>query len=62
MDIERFKRSPVGRLEPIHGHDAYLQRDYSHYAFVPCAPPSMVKLSQGTYNSVSKANLALGTC
>ena len=60
MDIDRFQNSPVGRLVPIHGHDAYLQRDYSHHAFVPCPAPTMVTLSQGTYNSVTKAALALG--
>jgi cell filamentation protein, protein adenylyltransferase len=60
VDVERFKRSPVGRLDPIQGHDAYLQRDYSHYAFVPCPPPSTLKLSQGTYASVANAHGALG--
>ena len=25
MDIQLFERSPVGRLEPIHGYDSYLQ-------------------------------------
>ena len=60
MDIERFQGSPVGRLVPIKGHDAYLDRDYSHYAFVPCPTPNTVTLSQGTYNSVAKAHLALG--
>jgi len=60
VDVERFKASPAGRLVPIHGRDAYLQRDYSHYAFVPCPAPTTVALSQGTYNSVSKAALALG--
>lgn len=60
MDIDRFKASPVGHLVPINGHDAYLQRDYRHYAFVPCPAPTTIALSQGTYNSVSKAALALG--
>ena len=60
MDIERFQGSPVGRLVPIKGHDAYLDRDYSHYAFVPCPTPTTLTLSQGTYNSVAKAHLALG--
>lgn len=60
MDIDRFKTSPVGHLVPINGYDAYLQRDYRHYAFVPCPVPTTIALSQGTYNSVSKAALALG--
>lgn len=60
MDLERFRGSPVGKLVPISGHDAYLRRDYSHYAFVPCLPPTTMALSQGTYNSVAQAHLALG--
>jgi len=60
VDIDRFKNSPVGHLVPISGHDAYLQRDYTYSAFVPCPPPSMITLSQGTYNAVTKAALALG--
>src|SRR6266516_2079501 len=60
MDIDRFRASPAGELEPIHGHDAYLQRDYSHYAFVPRPAPTTITLSQSTYNSVTKAALALG--
>jgi Fic family protein len=60
VDIERFKTSPVGHLLPISGYDAYLQRDYSHSAFVPYPAPSTIRLSQGTYNAVTKAALALG--
>lgn len=60
MDIERFQNSPVGQLVPIRGHDAYLDRDYEHYAFVPCPSPATPDLSQGTYNAVTKATLALG--
>lgn len=60
MDIDRFKHSPVGRLEPIWGHDSYLQRDYSHYAFIPCPPPASLELSQGTYKSIADAHLAIG--
>jgi Fic family protein len=60
VDIERFRNSPVGRLVPIHGRDTYLQRDYSHHAFVPCPTPKTLELSQSTYNSVAQANLALG--
>jgi len=60
MDIDRFRGSPVGHLVPIHGHDAYLRRDYSHYAFVPCKPPEWLELSQGTYKAVADAHLAVG--
>jgi Fic family protein len=60
VDIERFQGSPVGRLAQIQGRDAYLQRDYSHYAFVPGPTPTTLALSQSTYNTVTKATLALG--
>src|SRR5690242_12230176 len=60
VDIERFRDSPVGHLVPISGKDAYLQRDYSHHAFVPRPAPTALALSQGTYNSVAQAHLALG--
>jgi Fic family protein len=60
MDIDRFQGSPVGELVPIRGRDTYLERDYSHYAFVPCPAPTTITLSQGTYNSVTNAALALG--
>ncbi len=60
MDIERFEHSPVGRLVPISGHDAYMQRDYSHFAFLPCPPPTHLQLTQTTYKSVADAHTALG--
>lgn len=45
MDIERFEKSPVGRLVPITGHDWYLDADYSHFAFVPEPAPCVLNLS-----------------
>jgi Fic family protein len=60
VDVERFRDSPIGRLVPITGHDAYLDRDYSHYAFVPDPTPTVLSLSQATYNAVTNASLALG--
>jgi Fic family protein len=60
VDLERFQNSPVGNLVPISGHDAYLHRDYSHYAFVPSPLPAEVRLSQATYKAVAQAHLALG--
>jgi Fic family protein len=60
VDVERFQGSPVGHLTPIDGHDAYLDQDYSHYAFVPDPLPSVLDLQQDTYNAVTKATLALG--
>jgi Fic family protein len=60
MDVERFRNSPVGRVVPIQGHDAYLERDYRHYAFVPSPLPTDVSLSQRTYKAVADAHQALG--
>lgn len=60
MDLDRFRKSPVGKLVPISGHDAYLQRDYSHFAFVPCPEPTTVELAQATHNVVARSSLALG--
>lgn len=60
MDIDRFKNSPIGRLVAINGRDAYLQRDYSHYAFVPQPLPATIELNQATYNAVARAHLAVG--
>jgi Fic family protein len=60
VDVERFARSPVGRLVPITGHDSFLDLDYSHFAFVPDPAPTVLDLSQPTYKAVTDATLALG--
>jgi Fic family protein len=60
VDIERFKNSTIGSLVPISGHDAYLQRDYSHHAFVPKRLPGTIELTQATYNAVARSHHALG--
>jgi Fic family protein len=60
VDVSRFRGSPIGRLAPISGHDAYLDLEYRHYAFVPDPTPTDLSLSLPTYNAVTKATLALG--
>jgi len=60
VDVERFRSSPVGRLVRVSGHDAVLDQDYSHFAFVPDPAPASLTLSQPTVNAVSKAALELG--
>jgi Fic family protein len=60
VDVERFKKSPIGRLAAISGHDSFLDVDYRHFAFVPDPAPSVLALSQATYKVVSDAALALG--
>jgi Fic family protein len=60
MDIQAFRRSSAGHLHPIRGHDAYLGRDYDHYAFVPKPLPSSVPLTERTYKYVAEAHMAIG--
>ncbi len=40
MDITRFESSTMGHVVPISGVDAFLNRPYSHFAFVPEPLPS----------------------
>ena len=40
VQVEDFKESSAGRLVPISGHDAYLGKDYEHFAFVPAPLPA----------------------
>ncbi len=60
MQVEDFKDSPVGRLIPVAGHDAYLNRDYSHYAFVPAPLPADIALSMGAHKLADKASMSVG--
>jgi Fic family protein len=60
VQVERFSQSPIGSLEPISGHDAYLRRDYSYFAFVPRDLSSTLDLEQRTYKAVSDAHFAIG--
>lgn len=60
MDIDAFRVSPVGRLVPISGHDAYLDCDYSHYAFAPNPLPRSVPLAERTYKLITEADRAVG--
>lgn len=59
MDIERFKRSPIGRLKPIRGTDGF-NRPFDHFAYIPDPLPSTIELSGTTWNVVSAAGFALG--
>lgn len=50
----------MGGLTPISGHDAYLGRDYSHYAFVPAPLPTEIQLSLGAHKLADQASLSVG--
>lgn len=58
MDVERFRKSPVGRLVPITVVEA--DRTYEHEAFVPSRLPKELNLSQETWALVTEATEALG--
>lgn len=60
MQVNDFLNSPVGRLVPVSGHDAYLNRDYRHYAFVPAPLPNDIPLSMGTHKLAHKASMSVG--
>jgi len=58
--VERFRKSPIGRVVPVSGHDARLDVRYDHFAYVPHPLPENVELSQSTYFLLSEADRALG--
>lgn len=60
MDCEMFRSSPIGRLVAISGHDYFVGRDYSHFAFVPAPLPERLPLRERTYKLVSEADRAVG--
>lgn len=57
MDLERFRHSPVGRLQPVTVTDGELR--YSHEAFVPDPLPDEVTLGQKTWGRVVGASAAV---
>ena len=59
MDIERFKDSQVGQLQPIAGKDA-LGREYDHFAYVPHPLPKDLELSNWTWSIITEAGTAVG--
>jgi Fic family protein len=60
VQVEDFDESPVGRLVPVSGHDAYLGRDYEHFAFVPAPLPSLIDLSMRTHKLADRASMSVG--
>lgn len=60
MQVEDFKNSPVGQLVPVSGDDAYLRRDYNHFAFVPAPLPGDARLSMGAHQLADKASMSVG--
>jgi Fic family protein len=60
MDVERFRRSPVGRVVPLVGTDGRTGERYDHFGFVPDPLDEVPALSGHTWTTVSRANRSLG--
>lgn len=60
MEVEAFESSPTGRLVPVSGHDAYLRRDYKHWAFVPAPLPHDISLTMATHKVAHEASMSVG--
>lgn len=60
VDPSRFQSSPVGSLVRITGHDAFLNRDYDHFAFAAKPLPSAPVLEPRTYVRLAEAERAIG--
>ncbi len=60
MQVEDFKESSAGRLVPISGRDAYLGKDYEHFAFVPAPLPGEINLSLGAHKVADQASMSVG--
>lgn len=60
MDVERFRKSPVGSLVPLRGTDGRTGDRYDHFGFVPDPLDEPPRLSGSTWTVVSRANRSLG--
>ncbi len=60
MEVERFRRSPVGDLVRVTGSDPRLGERYDHWAFLPRPLPDELELASNTVDAVADAALALG--
>lgn len=60
MDVAAFSRTPVGRLLPIEGYDARLQKEYRHHAFLPDPLPETIALGGRTWAVVAESMKSLG--
>jgi len=60
VDITRFESSTMGHIVPISGVDAFLNRPYSHFAFVPEPLPSELAMGSRSIKLLSEADRALG--
>jgi Fic family protein len=59
MDVEALRRSPIGQLVPILGHDPRIGEEYEYVAFVPDPLPDSFDLKADTYAAVIDAAAAM---
>jgi Fic family protein len=59
VDLERMRKSSVGELVPIHGHDAR-HGQFAYFAFLPFPLPDNLVLETSTWAAVADASMALG--
>ena len=59
MDIEALRKSPIGRVVPISGHDAR-RGPFSAFAYIPDPLPESLPLIEATFSIVADAAMALG--
>lgn len=59
MDVEALRRSPIGQLVPITGHDPRIGEEYEYVAFVPDPLPASFDLKADTYAAVIDAAAAM---
>lgn len=60
MQVSDFGEASRGDIVPVTGHDSYLKRDYSHFAYVPYPLPYAVELKLATHKAAGDAALAIG--
>lgn len=60
MDIDRFRRSPVGDLVVVSGVDGRTGRPYSHFGFAPTPLSALPPLSGDAWAAVAAASHAMG--
>jgi Fic family protein len=60
VQVDKFRNSPIGHLEPISWKDPLTGQEKTHYAFLTAPLPSEVRLQQATYKILGQAERALG--
>lgn len=59
MDVEALRKSPIGQLVPINGHDPRIGDNYEYFAYVPDPLPAAFDLAPETYAAVIESAAAM---